>query len=268
MLSKTAYLTQLLVLSCLCVFCANGRAKAEDQPKLLDPNDPRLTFSFPIHSGERPFHFKVGLDKDGTINGVSVFREGQAQPFQTLPACDKFADRVNENWGWGDFSQLIAHADLNFDGFEDLELLLNYIPHLDKRLYCIFLWDSNAGQFRYSKDLSDISADIEADPKTKTLTTREDWQGGAWEVTTYRWNGGKLEEIEDDGLFGDWGLKPPSGECSFTYSCSRRKEGKMVTTLEKKVCTPEEMDDLPGCPAAVAPNAGASKGTPHPETKH
>jgi hypothetical protein len=240
------------MLWCLCVFCADSRAAAQNRPKLLDPNDPRLAFSFPIKPGAEPFLLKVGLDKDGTITGVSVFRKGQLQPFQTLHACDEFPDHVDESWRDNEISLLVAHADLNFDGLEDLELLQNYIPHLDKKLYCIFLWDERAGQFRYSKDLSDISADIEAHPETKTLTTREDWQGGAWEAMTYRWNDSKLEVIEDNSLIGGWD-DPTSQKCGFGFTCSRLIHGKMTVTLAKDICTPDEMDNLPACPAAAPP---------------
>jgi hypothetical protein len=72
----------------------------------------------------------------------------------------------------------------------------------------------------------------------------EDWQGGPFQNSTYRWIGGKLELIEQDGLSGDWSL--PDG---FTFSCSRRLNGKMITTLEKSFRSPEEMDALPDCPA-------------------
>jgi hypothetical protein len=267
MFSKTARSSRLLMLWCLCVFCADSRAAAQNRPNLLDPNDPRLTFSFPIKPGADPFRFKVGLDTDGTISNVSDFRKDQTQPFQTLPACEKFADQVSESWLDAEISLLVAHADLNFDGFEDLELLQFYIPHLDKKLYCIFLWDDKGGQFRYSKDLSDISSNIEADPKTKTIKTREDWQGGPWEETTYRWNAGKLEVIEDNSLIGGWD-DPANKKCGFGFTCSRLIHGKMTVTLAKDICTPDEMDSLPDCPAAAAPTAGASKGTPAPVTTH
>jgi len=132
----------------------------------------------------------------------------------------------------------------------------NYIPHLDKKLYCVFLWDAKTERFAYSKALSDIAANLQPHPESKTLTTREDWMGGAWEESTHRWNGGKLELIEQDGL----GLKPSDGSCSFTYTCSRLIEGRLVTTLEKAVCTPEEMGNLPDCPSSPTPKPSPAGG--------
>lgn len=86
----------------------------------------------------------------------------------------------------------------------DLELMSNYTPHLDKKLYCIYLWDNKLGRFNYSKELTEIASNLEAHRENKTLTAREDWQGGAWEESKYRWNRDKLELIEQNSLLGDW----------------------------------------------------------------
>lgn len=64
---------------------------------------------------------------------MSVFREGDSRPFQTLPTCTAPpGDQLTEDEVG---LELLKHADLNFDGFEDLELLVYYLPHLDKKLY-------------------------------------------------------------------------------------------------------------------------------------
>ncbi len=259
MSGKTVYLFSLLVFLLSCAPCVPNRAAAQlngtthDELKPLDPNDPQLTFSFPIRPGEKPFRFKVNLDKAGSVADVSIFHEGVSTPFQTLKACGRagLTEPINEDWGGYYISNLLGHADLNFDGFEDLELLDYAIPHLDKKIYCIYLWDEKASLFRYSKELTDISVNLEAHPESKTLTVSEDWQGGAWHESTYRWKGGKLELIEENSLLGDWSLQE-DGKCGFEYTCSRPIKGKMVITLEKPVCTSEEMDNLPDCPVADA----------------
>jgi len=243
------------------VFLGSCVQAQQDDAKPLKPNDPRLNFSFAVSPGAKPFRFHVNLNMAGTITGVSIYRNDQSVPFQTLPGCSKFPDAVTALWLNTEIAQLIDHQDFNFDGFQDLELLQNYIPHLDKRLYCIFLWDIQAGQFRLSKELSDLDANLEAHPEDRTLTGREDWQGGAWQNSTYRWEGGHPELIEQSGLLGDWGL-PPSKErpCGFEFSCSRRIHGKMAVTLHKWICTPGEMDYLPACPAAAS--AAVLRATP------
>ncbi|HME57422.1 MAG TPA: hypothetical protein VKF63_03730 [Terracidiphilus sp.] len=230
------------------------RITTHNEPKPLDPNDPRLTFSFPIQPGGKSFRFKVEIDNTGEVTGVSVFREDDSSPFQKLPACGSVGlpNPVTDYWDVYGTSMLLKHADLNFDGFEDLELLQYYIPHLGKKSYCIFLWDNKAKLFRYSNELAELSLNPVPHPENKTLTTREDWQGGASQESTYRWNSGKLEMIEQDSLLGDWSQQTDK-QCGFTFTCNRLVNGEMVTTLEKPVCTSEEMNNLPECPAASTP---------------
>jgi len=160
----------------------HSRATAQDKAKPLDPNDPRTTFSFPIHPGWKPFRFKVELDKTGTVTGVSIFRAGESTLFQTLPTCgtEILNEQVTEDWLEHDISKLLTHADLNFDGFEDLELLEYDNGHLDKRLYCIYLWDNKIGRFRYSPELTEEAVDPVPHPESKTITMRNDWQGGTF----------------------------------------------------------------------------------------
>jgi hypothetical protein len=244
----SARLICLLLLWTFLAPAGQGFGATKDMPAPLDPSDSRLKFSFPVQPGSKPLRFTVNLDRKGTITGVSVFRQGKSKPFQTLPSCHVDPDRVNEYWDDYEVSMLIEHADLNFDGFADFELLQFYNAHLGKKLSCIFLWDSKAERFTYSKDLTKVAVNLKAHPKNKTLTTREDWQGGAWQDSTYRWKNGKLELIEQNSLLGDWSNSTDK-ECGFTYSCSRRIKGRMVDTLTKAVCAPDEMDHLPPCPS-------------------
>ena len=46
---------------------------------------------------------------------------------------------------------LVRHADYNFDGYEDLELLQYVNDHLGKSLFCVYLWDDKAGLFRHDQ---------------------------------------------------------------------------------------------------------------------
>jgi hypothetical protein len=241
---------------------ATIRIAAQDfpphDPRLLAPDKAKTSYSFPVRPGGKEFRFKVQLDDASMVTGVSVFREGESSPFQTLAMCghnlpfqllkEVDADRV-----------LIKHADLNFDGLEDMELLQYYIPHLDKSLYCTYLWNSKTERFVYSPEISDIGDPV-PHSEDRTLTSHEDWQGGDYQDGTYRWNGGKLELIEQDGLYGN----PDNTKCGFTYTCRRLIDGKLVSTLEKLVCSKEEMDKLPDCPtaSAAAPLPAKPKSSP------
>ena len=229
---------------------------AQGQEARFDKNDPGLTFTFSIHSGDKPSRFELELDKQGFVSGISVFTTDQSKPIQTIPSCGA-GDENYAEFGRETEDPVLKHADLNFDGFEDLELLYRSIPHLGKKLYCVYLWDSKAGRFRYSQEVTNIATNLEVQPATKTLTTHEDWMFGPWQDSTYRWRAGKLELIEQTSLLGSWS-EPVGGRkgCGFTYTCSRLIGGKMKDTLTKPICKPEEIDDLPACPSTQSHNSG------------
>lgn len=147
-------------------------------------------------------------------------------------------------------NSLLQHADLNFDGAEDLKLLYLYVPHLGKRLDCIYLWNEKKQRYEYSQEVTKIATNLEAHPGDKTLTTHEDWMFGPWQDSTYRWRAGKLLLVEQTSLLGGWN-EQSDNHCGFTYTCSHLVGGKMKDTLVKPVCKPEEMDDLPPCPVQI-----------------
>ena len=234
---------------------------AQEEPKPLDPNDPRLTFSFPIQRGGKPFRFKVELDKTGNMKGVSVYLAGDTTQLQTLPACGtvNLPEPITENWLDYEIAMLVKHADLNFDDFEDLELLQFYIPHLDKKVYCIYLWDKRTGRFSYSVELSKEGVNLEPRPENKTITAHEDWFGGVYADRTYRWIGTKFELIKEDGRHS--GSSDP--KCSFTDYCEELVNGKKITTLEwPAACVNsvgEDVEDIPlSCPAAATPSVSTT----------
>jgi hypothetical protein len=127
-----------------------------------------------------------------------------------------------------------------------------YIPHLGKKLFCVYLWDNKLGRYQYAPELTDDLGDPIPDPENKTITTHEDWQGGPWQDSTYRWVDGKLQLIEQSSLLGDWSQQSEK-QCGFNFTCSRLINGEMVTTLEKPICTDDDMGNLPDCPATAPP---------------
>src|SRR6185436_18125770 len=90
--------------------------------------------------------------------------------------------------------------------FEDVQLLQYYVPHLGKSLYCIYTWNERDGRFRYAPEIPET--DPLPDPQSKTITVHEDWFGGVYSDSTYRWNGGKMELIEQHGTVSTTPRRP------------------------------------------------------------
>ena len=255
---------QLRIFSCTaglalpCVLFACGQQHPiQSSPDPSHVADAGLEFTFPLHPGQAPHRLKLELDANGYVKGIEVFAPGKSTPLQTLATCGG-TDETLDDLTHDTDEPLLKHADLNFDGFEDIQLMYMYVPHLGKRLDCVYLFDPKTGTFAYSKALTGIGVSIEAHPGDQTLTTHEDWMFGPWQDSTYRWIGGKPVLVEQVSLLGSWGQS--DNPCGFTYTCSKRIGGKMVDTLTKKICKPEEMDDLPKCPSASA--AGAPQAPP------
>lgn len=202
-----------------------GALAQNNPPKPLDPSKARTDYSFSIRPGMEPFRFHVDLNKRMVITGVSIFRPGESSPFQVLPACEE--DLTMELNEYDEGRELLQHADLNFDGFEDLELLHLYHPHLATSVFCIFVWDDKARQFRYAPEFPNVNP--EPHPATKTITVHQDYFGGVYQDRTHRWNGAKIELVEENGNTN--GSEDPN--CGFTSYCSRLINGEMVITAER-----------------------------------
>jgi hypothetical protein len=241
------------LLSLLAFVC--GHIAAQEGPKPLDPSEARTTYVFPVHPGARPFRFKVELDQASTVSGVSVFREGDSSPFQTLPACkDAISEALTE---YDDELELLEHADLNFDGFEDVELLQFCHPHLGTKVLCIYTWDNKSGRFRYAPEIP--LPNPVPHPETKTITVHQDWMGGIYADSTYRWTGAKFQLIEEHGRLDGTGSK-----CAFVDHCEKLVNGQMITTLWRPVmCSENESDPPLICPAgATRPAANVPRKKP------
>ena len=229
----------------LVVIALTTTIAGQDLRKPLDPAKARINYSFAVRPGAEPFRFQVQVDKTSTITGVSVFRSGQSSPFQVLPACRWESDLKMTLDEYDGELELLKHADLNFDGFEDVQLLQNEFPN---PWWCTYEWDPKAARFRSSPEIP--NPDPVPHPESKTITAHQDWQGGPYKDSTYRWNRGKTELIEQSGVL--YGSNNP--KCGFTRFCSRLINGKMVTTAEKPfVCDGQSEEEDKAeliCPAA------------------
>lgn len=228
---------------------AFAMSSAQVPLKTLDRDKAHTEYSFAIRPGSKPFSFRVELDQTMTVTGVLVFREGESAPFQTLPMCRGISEQLNAN---DSERELLEHADLNFDGFEDLELLQYYQPHLGTKVYCIFTWDNQRGQFRRAPEVPQPNP--VAHPENKTITTHQDWMGGAYADSVYSWTDGKYVLTESSGRgYGD-------SKCHFLDHCEKLVRGEMVITLWRPAgCVEGEVDPPPTCPAGTKPDPNAPK---------
>jgi hypothetical protein len=223
---------------------------AQGLRKPLDPSKARTSYSFPVHSGWEPFRFQVHLDDEGRVNAVSIFRASESNPFQTLSSCDKDLNMALDEYD--DERDLLNHADLNFDGFEDLELLREFDSHNGTSVYCIYVWDQKEGRFRHEPEIPNINP--VPDSASKTIFVHQDWQGGPYSDTRYRWNGAKLEVVEVSGKL--YGSDDP--DCAFTDYCGRLIGGKVVTVRRKSGCSDRPDVELVCPQAPVRSPAGSA----------
>jgi len=138
---------------------------------------------------------------------------------------------------------LVRHADFNFDGYEDLELLQYMNDHLGKSLFCVYLWDERTGRFRYEPQL--FIADPVPHPETRTITSHSDYQGGPYTDSTYEWHGTKLVLLAGGGI--TYGSK--DARCGFTSFYHRLVNGKMRTIVEKPTACSGNPVEAVDCPA-------------------
>lgn len=229
---------------------------AQEQVKPLDPSKAKTSYSFPLQAGSMPYHFEVQLDRTSTIIGVQVFRPEESSTFQTLPACKRKDGLTMELTDDDEGRELVKRQDLNFDGFEDLQLLRYYVPHLGKSLFCIYVWNPRDGLFRDAPEIPDM--DPVAHPGNKTITVHEDLFGGVFNDRINRWSGPTVQLVVENGRL--YGSKRP--DCGFTDYCSRLINGKMVTTAERpSTCENNEPPPLV-CPSIIPANTPAKQSSP------
>jgi hypothetical protein len=216
--------------------------------KPLDPAKAKTRYSFAVRSGEDPLRFEVQVNSSSTITGVEVFRSGQSDPFQVLPACKRNDDLTMQLTEYDDERELLKHQDLNFDGYEDVELLQYYVPHLGKSLFCIYVWNAKGDRFTEAPEIPDTDPVAHAD--TRTISVHEDFFGGVFTDSIYKWSGSKLGLILESGRL--YGSDKPT--CGFTDFCRQLINGKLVDTALR----PSGCGDIPDrqliCPAVTSKN--------------
>lgn len=203
-----------------------GRAYAQYK-KPLDPERAHAVYTLEINPGHR-VTLRVGLDDKSVIQTVYAYRDNEATPFQILPACDYGGPM--QLFEGDEQLPLVQHADLNFDGYQDVLILTYLNDHLGKKLFCPYLWNAKAGQFRFEKQL--LIADPLAHPETKQITSHSEYFGGTFEDSTYEWRGDTLVLVAQEGTRDN--TQHP--ECGPVHFSNRLVNGKMLTTEDDPAC--------------------------------
>jgi len=219
---------------------------AAQEKHRLDPSSVVTDYKFQVKDGT-DLLVRLKVDGTSTITGASVFRNGDAAPFQELSPCTPSPMTLYEG---DEDKDLVEGDDFNFDGFQDLKLLQDISDHLGKFTYCVYLWDPRTSRFREEPQLS---GNPQPDPETKTIFTRDDYFGGAYTESSYVWRGPKLQLIATKGLVA--GSSEP--DCGFTSFCSRLVNGKMQEVKQPTACGDNPIEEV-SCPAPVTPPGNRS----------
>jgi hypothetical protein len=206
----------------------SGTAYAQSK-KPLDPQRANTVYKFELHPGHR-LTLRVRLDDKSTIKTVDVYRENEPTPFQTLPAC-AYGGPMQLFEGDEQLA-LVEHADMDFDGYQDIKILTYLNEHLGKKVFCIYVFSAKANQFRFEKQL--LIADPIPHPETRQVTSHSEYFGGTFEDSTYEWHGSALVLIAQEGTRDN----PKNPECGPVHFSTRLSvTGEMLTTEDDSICS-------------------------------
>jgi len=257
-LNLTAKIVSWVLVS---IMSTAGIARAR-QRRLADRQAVQTEYSFSVRPGGPSLVVRAQIGADGKIGAASVFHKGDQQPFQTFSSC--MPDLAMELYEGEEGTQLVEHADFNFDGYEDLAILQYLHPHLGKSFFCVYLWDDKVGRFRYEPQIP--MPDPMPDPTIQTITTHDFYQGGAVMVGVYVWSAGKVIQIAESELLNLVGTPQADPSCPWETTCAVRINGEMreiaskVTGCagaepERVECTPPRSAYLPALARALRPTA-------------
>lgn len=174
------------------------------------------------------FHFGFGLDAEGKIHNVLIYR-GDEQ-IQSLDTCTGDIPRTAE-------SGQLNREDFNFDGYLDLILRTSYNPQTENSFYCVWLYDPNTQRFALSQELSRLT-NPRPDPYNRTIIaqTNEPCAGSCYDRQVYKWQNGRLEMVREESLAEDPTV-PPESSCRYVLAIKAEKNGTLVETSRQRVDT-------------------------------
>jgi hypothetical protein len=202
----------------------------------------KTDYTFRLSEKGPELAFRVTLDKDNVPKSVSVFRSGEATPFQTMQNC---AYSSAEEFPLDRYPnlQLLQTADFNFDGYLDL-MMVGYanMPHLGNTFYCVWLWDPKEEKFKQLYGMDEL-ADPTPDPTTKAIHSHRDYLGGPEVDETYTIEKDAVVLLENRKRF----YSSPVEGCG-EYTVEVRKNGQLVK-IRDEIVEPG-VDEITPCKSA------------------
>ena len=189
MQNRGVNLSGLIVLLAVVLGCsASGETTTNTLANALK-SDSTNWFTFQIHRDLPPWQFHLLRANDWpVICGIEVFKANAERPFQALTNVSSEL----EAWQNGDSLEAL---DMNFDGFKDLRTV-NYWGVTGNIGYNCWLYDTNAGRFVFSAELSDLCC-TRFVLAGKRIYSHANGGIDYFSSATYVWENAKLVMIEE-----------------------------------------------------------------------
>ncbi len=199
------------------------------QVQPLDSTAAETEYRIVVRSGRPPLIIRVEIGDGGKLGDTLVYHPGDSTPFQRLASCDpSLALDLNEQ---PTHRVLVEQADLNLDGYDDLKRLQFYDAHLDKSIFCVYLWDEKASRFGQQPQIT-LTNPI-PHPENRTITSHSEFFGGTWSDSLYVWSAGKLLPIAEWGVTNEPSSTGANVACPWTAWCAKRISGQMRKVATK-----------------------------------
>jgi hypothetical protein len=225
-------LKHLQIVVLLLALGAAGSAQQKPEASSITTDLSRgASFTFTIAPNQPDFTFRLIPDPQpddqygnahSTVRDIEVCRGGSRQPFQHLEGCE-FVGMEAPPRGASDWFRAV---DMNFDGYNDIYLLLNW-GATGNQYGCAWLFDPANGRFEFSKEFSDLPR-FQLDPATKTILTfdKGGMAGMIYFAQKYKVEGNRLELIWTQTQ--DWDVDKKQFHCVV----KQRRGGAMALTKD------------------------------------
>jgi len=173
--------------------------------------------------------FGYALNNEGAIRQIIVYRNNHQ--IQALDSCT--GQDVPREKGLGE----LTREDFNFDGYQDLMMLVAFDAQTRNSSYCIWLYDPNTQTFVFSEELSQLT-NPRPNPNNRTVVARKNMMCSeqCYVQETYEWSGVHLKPVREESLAEDPTV-PTVSTCRYVRTIKTDENGKLAETSRERVNT-------------------------------